>query len=81
MGNHEFCTRCHASDFHIGMTCEEAYPERLKKVEKEKKEQKKRVEEGTKLAKKLAARLKKLGYTVYETEYPNRIEVWCWPKS
>lgn len=32
MGNHEFCTGCGASDFHIGKTCEEAYPEKRKKV-------------------------------------------------
>lgn len=35
MGNHEFCSRCHASDFHSGRTCEQAYPEGLAKAEKE----------------------------------------------
>ncbi len=31
MGNHEYCTRCGESDFHMGKTCEEAYPRSLKK--------------------------------------------------
>jgi hypothetical protein len=35
MGNHEFCTGCHASDFHTGMSCEEAYPEKFKRVQRE----------------------------------------------
>jgi|SRR5579864_37297 len=35
MGNHEFCSRCHASDFHSGMTCEQAYPEKLAQTQKE----------------------------------------------
>jgi hypothetical protein len=33
MGNHEFCVRCEQSDFHQGQTCEEAYPEQLKRVQ------------------------------------------------
>lgn len=37
MGNHEFCSRCHASDFHSGMTCEQAYPEKLARTNKERK--------------------------------------------
>lgn len=35
MGNHEFCSRCHASDFHRNQTCEEAYPEKLKRADAE----------------------------------------------
>ena len=38
MGNHEFCTRCQESDFHHGMTCEDAYPESLKKADQERAE-------------------------------------------
>ena len=29
MGNHEFCTRCGENDFHLGQSCEEAYPEKF----------------------------------------------------
>jgi hypothetical protein len=35
MGNHEYCSGCGASDFHIGMSCEEAYPERWERKEAE----------------------------------------------
>lgn len=41
MGNHEYCCRCQASDFHSGQTCEKAYPESLKKAEKERANQEK----------------------------------------
>lgn len=37
MGNHEFCSGCGASDFHSGMSCQEAYPERWAEKEKERK--------------------------------------------
>jgi hypothetical protein len=42
MGNHEFCSRCHASDFHLGMSCEEAYPEKLKRADKQRADHEKR---------------------------------------
>jgi len=38
MGNHEYCSGCGASDFHNGMSCKEAYPERWAEKEKERKE-------------------------------------------
>lgn len=49
MGNHEFCTGCHASDFHYGQTCQQAYPEGYKRVQKEKREQEKEKKRGDKL--------------------------------
>lgn len=37
MGNHEYCSGCGASDFHSGMSCEEAYPKRWAIKEAERK--------------------------------------------
>jgi hypothetical protein len=37
MGNHEYCTECGASDFHNGVSCEQAYPEKWAEKEKERK--------------------------------------------
>lgn len=38
MGNHEYCTGCGASDFHSGMSCQEAYPKKWAEKEKERKQ-------------------------------------------
>lgn len=34
MENHEWCSRCGQSDFHLGETCEEAYPEQFRAFQK-----------------------------------------------
>lgn len=38
MGNHEYCVGCGQSDFHIGRTCQEAYPLSFKLEEAKRKE-------------------------------------------
>lgn len=60
MGNHEFCSRCHASDFHYGQTCEQAYPEKLARAEKERAERKQQSLDGGAACRALLAKLRKM---------------------
>ena len=59
MGNHEFCTRCHASDFHSGYTCEEAYPEKLARVQRDEQDLKIRMAEAKRRLEAVASHLRK----------------------
>jgi hypothetical protein len=59
MGNHEFCSRCHASDFHYGKSCEEAYPEKLAQTLKENERIKQNIAEARDKVVKIVAALRR----------------------
>ena len=42
MGNHEYCEECGASDFHLGRTCQEAYPKKYIEMQEAKRKDEER---------------------------------------
>jgi hypothetical protein len=66
MGNHEFCTECHANDYHIGRSCN---PEELAAVQAEKKAADKRHERQKKKAEAIVKVLAKMGIEAEIKEY------------
>ena len=65
MGNHEWCERCHMSDFHYGKPCEEVNPEGFKKAQKERDEHYIERKRGRVLLNKLAEKLKQHGIRTF----------------
>jgi len=78
MGNHEFCSSCGASDFHYGMTCQEAYPEGYARVQKEKQIREAERIKGKILLSKLKKQLKELGVetvSIKSTDFADYIKI------